>query len=428
MGGVYVIGSYSTKFGKWIEKSYKDLTRMAYLGVLEDAGISAQDIEFLWFSSSGMGLSVPPTKDDPGIQGQMNVRGHVCFAPLVNEGLFPKRIPCINVEGACASGSLAFHGAYKDILSGSCQVSLALGVEKTVYPKHPAMVLQAFAGGVDVAELGNLIKQYSAIGKECGKVWPEGGSHTLFMDTYSTQAAWHMWKHGTTREQLAMVASKNHFHGSLNPLAQYRFQISVEKVLEDYEVSWPLTRSMCAPMGDGAAAAILCSEEYLKGLPASIQKRAVKVLASVISGGHERDIAEPSLSNWAALRAYKMAGIGPQDVDLAEVHDATAFCEIYQAEMMGFCPFGQGGKFIESGATRYDGAKPINVSGGLESKGHPIGATGLSMINEITTQLRGEAGERQVKKAEIGLVENGGGVVSTEEFCCGITILQKSDL
>lgn len=252
-------------------------------------------------------------------------------------------------------------------------------------------------------------------------------SHTIFMDTYATQAAWHMWKYGTTREQLAIAASKNHFHGSLNPLAQYQFEIPVGKVLADYEVSWPLTRSMCAPMGDGGAAAILCSEEYLKGLPDSIKRRAVKVLASVISSGHERNIAEPSLSHWAAQRAYQIAGIGPKDIDCAEVHDATAFSEIYQAEMMGFCPIGEGGKLVESGATRFDGSIPINTSGGLESKGHPIGATGLSMIHEIVMQLRGEAGKRQVKDAEFGLVENGGGVVSFEEFCCGVTILQKGN-
>lgn len=428
MGEVYLIGSYSTKFGRYPDHSIKELTKMAYLGVMEDAGIPAEDIEFLWYSNCGWGISMPPSENDPGFQGQMNVRGHVAFAPLINEGLFPKRIPCINVEGACASGSLALHGACKDILSGSTQVSLALGAEKTYFPKHPAVILQAFTGGVDVSELPRLIEQYKAIADECGKEWLEGVSHTLFMDTYATQAAWHMWKHGTTREQLAIAASKNHLHGSLNPLAQYQFEVPVEKVLNDYEVSWPLTRSMCAPMGDGAAAAIVCSREYLKNLPAKIQARAVKVAASIISGGHERDIAQPSLSNWAAIRAYKAAGLGPEDVDLAEVHDATAFCEIYQAEMMGFCPIGGGGKFIESGATRFDGAKPINCSGGLESKGHPIGATGLSMVNEIVTHLRGEAGARQVKNAEVGLVENGGGVVSVEEFCCGITILQKADV
>ena len=141
---------------------------------------------------------VPPAGDDPGIQGQQNVRGHVAFAPLVNEGLFPKRVPCINVEGACASGSLAFHGAYKDILSGTTQVSLALGVEKTVYPKYPSMVIQAFAGGIDLSEIQRLIDQYQKVAAECGKEWKPRVSNTIFMDTYATQAAWHMWKYGTT--------------------------------------------------------------------------------------------------------------------------------------------------------------------------------------------------------------------------------------
>ena len=152
----------------------------------------------------------------------------------------------------------------------------------------------------------------------------------------------------------------------------------------------------------------------------------MKVCASVLSSGMHRSINEPSLSKWAADRAYQMAGVGPQDIHVAEVHDATSFCEIYQAEMMGFCPMGKGGEFIESGATMIDGIIPINTSGGLVSKGHPIGTTGLSMIYEIATQLREEAQQRQVKNARIGLIENGGGVISVEEMACGVTILVKS--
>ena len=191
-------------------------------------------------------------------------------------------------------------------------------------------------------------------------------------------------------------------------------------------VSYPLTRSMCAPIGDGGAAAILCSEDYLKSQPPEIQKRAVKVLASAMSSGKHRDISEPSLSQWAAERAYEIADIQTKDIDVAEVHDATSFCEIYQVEMLGFCPIGEGGKFIESGATKMDGPIPINTSGGLVSKGHPVGSTGLSMIYEIITQLRGEADSRQVNNARIGLTENGGGVISTEEFACSINIFQKT--
>jgi len=413
---VYVIGSYSTRFKKWLDKSMKDLTRDTYLGVLEDAEMKdGRDIEFAWFGNCAMG----------SLWNQHNVRGHVCMSPLVDEGLFPERIPLMNVEGACATASMAFHGAWKDILSGQCDVSLAMGVDK-FYHSNMELVLSAYEQGIDIEDKQRLITEYETVGQECGREFKITPGSTIFMDTYAMQACWHMWKWGTTQEQIAIGASKNHYYGSLNPKAQYQFEVPVEKVLEDYLVSYPLTRSMCAPIGDGGAGAILCSEDYLKSQPPEVQKRAVKVIASAMSSGKHRNIAEPSLSKYAADRAYQTAGIGPQDIDVAEVHDATSFCEIYQVEMLGFCPMGEGGKFIESGATKLDGSIPINTSGGLVSKGHPVGSTGLSMIYEIITQLRGEAGPRQVPNARIGLTENGGGVISTEEFSCCVTILQKS--
>jgi len=413
---VYVIGSYSTRFKKWLDKSMKDLTRDTYLGVLEDAGMKdGRDIEFGWFGNCAMGT----------LWDQHNVRGHVCMSPLVEEGLFPERVPLINVEGACATASMAFHGAWKDILSGQCDVSLAMGVDK-FYHSDMELVLSAYEQGIDIGDKDRLITEYETVGQECGREFKITPGSTIFMDTYAMQACWHMWKWGTTQEQIAIGASKNHYHGSLNPKAQYQFEVPVEKVLEDYMVSYPLTRSMCAPIGDGGAGAILCSEDYLASQPPEVRKRAVRVLASSLSSGKHRSIEEPSLSNYAAKRAYRTAGIGPQDIDVAEVHDATSFCEIYQVEMLGFCPIGEGGKFIESGATKLDGSIPINTSGGLVSKGHPVGSTGLSMIYEIVTQMRGEAGPRQVSNAQIGLTENGGGVISTEEFSCCVTVLQKT--
>ena len=413
---VYVIGSYSTRFKKWLDKSMKDLTRDTYLGVLEDARMKdGRDIEFAWFGNCAMGT----------LWNQHNVRGHVCMSPLVEEGLFPERVPLINVEGACATASMAFHGAWKDILSGQCDVSLAIGVDK-FYHSDMELVLSAYEQGIDIGDKDRLITEYETVGQECGREFKITPGSTIFMDTYAMQACWHMWKWGTTQQQIAIGASKNHYHGSLNPKAQYQFEVSVEKVLEDYTVSYPLTRSMCSPIGDGGAAAILCSEDYLASQPPEVRKRAVRVLASSLSSGKHRNIEEPSLSNYAANRAYRMAGIGPQDIDVAEVHDATSFCEIYQVEMLGFCPTGEGGKFIESGATKLDGSIPINTSGGLVSKGHPVGSTGLSMIYEIVTQMRGEAGPRQVPNAQIGLTENGGGVISTEEFSCCVTVLQKT--
>ncbi len=415
MENAYVIGVYSTQFKRWPELTNKQLARQAFTGVLEDVGWqSGEHIENAYFSNCGMGV----------LWDQDSVRGNCMFAPLVEEGLYPERVPVINVEGACSSGSLAFHLAWKDILSGVHDVALAFGLDK-FYHQDGAKLMEAFEHGIDREEKSRLIAEYKAVAAECGREFEQRPGHTLFMETYAMQACWHMWKYGTTREQIAIGASKNHYNGSLNPKAQYQFEVPVEKVLADYEVSYPLTRSMCAPIGDGAAAAILCSERFFKTLPASVRERAVKVKSSVIASGKHRPVAEQGLTGWAANRAYKMAGLGPDDIDVAEVHDATSFCEIYQAEMLGFCPVGKGGQFIESGATMLDGKIPINTSGGLVSKGHPIGATGLSMVYEIVCQLRGEAGPRQVKNAVTGLIENGGGVISVEEMLCGVTILQK---
>jgi len=415
LNNAYIVGTYSTQFKKWPDRSGKELTRDAFLGVLKDAQMDdGGAIENAYFSNCGMGI----------IWDQDLVRGHVMFGPMVEEGLFPERVPVVNVEGACSSGSMALNCAWKDILSGVHDVSLALGMDK-FYHEDKKRVMTAFEHGIDREEKDRLISEYQAVGAECGKEIFFGPNRSIFMDTYAMQACWHMKKWGTTQRQIAIGASKNHYNGSLNPKAQYQFKVPVDKVLEDYEVSYPLTRSMCAPIGDGAAAAIVCSERFLKSLPKEVQERAVLIKASALSSGKHRPISEPSLSKWACDSAYKMSGLGPDDIDVAELHDASSYCEIYQAEMMGFCPIGEGGKFIESGATMLDGKIPVNTSGGLVSKGHPIGATGLSMIYEIATQLRGEAGPRQIKDAHIGLIENGGGVISVEEFACAVTILQK---
>ena len=415
MTDVWLIGAHSTKFGKRPEDSFRDLTRETYEGVLQDAGLeNGDDIEFGWFGNCGMGTF-----------GQRNIRGQVCFVPLVREGRFPERVPMINVEGGCATATMAFNGAFKDIASGNAELSLAIGVEKTFVPDDPARTMEIFEGGIDQLDPEEWHEYYRQASNATGKPFdPNGGGGTVFMDTYAMQAAYHMKRWGTTREQIAAGASKNHWHGSMNPNAQYRFEVSVEKALEDREISWPLTRAMCAPIGDGAAAALLCSEDYLRAQPRAVQDRAVKVRASQLTGGKYRSFDEPGLSRMAAQKAYKQAGLAPKDVDIAEVHDATSFCEIYQAEMMGFCDDGTGGRYVESGATRLGGERPINLSGGLVSKGHPVGATGLSMIHELCLQLRGEAGARQAEGARIALAENGGGVIGFDEAACAVTILE----
>ncbi len=417
MRNVYVIGTACTPFGKHEQQSFQDLARWAYTDLLLDCGLDANGarlIEQAWFGNCGMGQ-----------WGQGGIRGQVVFTPLVEDGLFPERVPMINVEGGCATASFAFHGAWKDVLSGEAEVSLAIGVEKLVSPDDPARTEAIFATGIDQLDRQKWLDYYARAGAEAGKPFETGPGRTVFMDTYAMQAAWHMKAYGTTQRQIAVGASKNHHHGSLNPKAQYRFEVSVEEVLADREISFPLTRAMCSPLGDGAAAALLCSEDALANFPREVQSRAVLVRTSQLSGGKYRRLDEPGLSRIAADKAYAKTGLGPSDMHLAEVHDATSFCEIYQLEMLRLCDEGQGGRFVESGATALGGRLPVNVSGGLVSKGHPVGATGLSMVYEVCQQLRGEAGARQVKGASLGLIENGGGVMGFDEAACAIHILEK---
>jgi acetyl-CoA acetyltransferase len=240
------------------------------------------------------------------------------------------------------------------------------------------------------------------------------------MDTYAMQAKWHMWKYGTAAADRRQRA-KNPVR-ALNDKAQYRFQMTTESVLQDRPVSYPLTAPCARRSATRGGAALL--EGISPKLPAAVKERAIRI-AGVFSGGKYRKLDEPGLTRAASDKAYKMAGLGPEDIDVAEVHDATSFCEIYQCEMLRFCPEGEGGKFVESGATGPGGKLPVNTSGGLVSKGHPVGATGLSMLAELAAQLRGEAGQRQVKGAEIALAENGGGVIGMEEAVASVVILQR---
>ncbi|MEM7267824.1 MAG: thiolase family protein, partial [Pseudomonadota bacterium] len=284
MTDVFIIGAHSTPFGKRPADSFRDLTRETYLGVVADAGLeTGEDIEFAWFGNCGMGTF-----------GQGNIRGQTCFTPLVREGLFPERVPMINVEGGCATASMALNGAVKDVASGAARVSLAIGVEKTFIKDDPEKTQEVFNGGIDQLDAHEWHAYYAEAAAEVGKPFdPNAGGGTIFMDTYAMQATWHMQRYGTTQAQIAAGASKNHWHGSMNPNAQYRFEVSVEDALADREISFPLTRSMCAPIGDGAAAAIVCDADYLAAQPQTVQDRAVRVLACEMSGGKYRRFDEP---------------------------------------------------------------------------------------------------------------------------------------
>lgn len=416
MDDVYIIGGYSTVFGRRPNDDHRALAREAVVGALADAGLGkSAPVDQAYFGNCLMHR-----------ERQTMIRGQTAMLPLFEAGVLPERMPVVNVEGACATGSLALHGAWKDILSGLSEVTLAVGVEKLFDPKDPAAMLREIAGGFDQLDVARWMEAYAAAAKTVQAEWAPTPDRSVAMDTYGVQAAIHMHRFGTTQRHIAAAAAKNHNYGAQNQKAQYRFRMTVDDVLADRPVSGPFTRAMCAPIGDGASAAVLCSHAHLARLPQEVRARAVRIRASVISGGKYRTMDEPGLSRVAADRAYALAGIGPEDVDLAEVHDATSFCELYQMEMLRLCPDGEGGPFVASGATGPGGRLPVNTSGGLVSKGHPIAASGLSMISEIITQLRGEAGSRQVPDARIGLIQNGGGVIGLEEAVCGVTILERA--
>jgi len=417
MRDVYVVAVGMIQFGKYPDKGIKDLTAMAMKNLFDHSPVDQSAIEAAWMSNAGWGMSA----------GQHCIRGQVALAPLgIGE------IPIMNVENACAGGSSAFQGAWLGIAAGVHEVALAVGAEKTFVPRDAdpetkKKGFESFLAGTDVEVTTKLIKEMQAEAEkrrrqleESGKLkkGEGGGARSPFMDIYSTASRAHMSRYGTTQRQLAVIAAKNHYHGSLNPDAQYRMTMTVEEVLGDRLVSHPLTRAMCAPMGDGAAAAILVSGDALERLT---DARPVKVRASVLASGSTRTGGQ---SKAAAQKAYEMAGVGPEDIDTAEVHDATAFGELAQTEGLGFCGEGEGGPYAESGATKLGGAKPINTSGGLECRGHPIGATGLAQIAEIVYQLRGYAGQRQVEGARLGLTQNGGGFIGNGEAALAIHILE----
>ncbi len=409
---VYVIGVGMIRFGKHPDKSVKQLTALALESLLADSPPDIKkDIESVWFSNTLWGQTT----------GQHSIRGQVALAPLGIQGL-----PIMNVENGCGGATSALHGAWMSIKAGINDVVLALGVEKVWFPEDKAKMFSWFMSGMDVEFSRGIIAAFqeqaaASKGEKKSSGGGEGGSHSPFMDVYGMGARMHMERYGSTQKQLAIISAKNHYHGSLNPLAQYQKAMSVDEVLAEPSVAYPLTRSMCAPIGDGAAAAIVCSERALKRYP---DARPVKILASVLASGAFPDSGLEPIGMRLSKRAYEQAGLGPEEIDLAEVHDATAFGELLQCEELGFCPEGEGGILAESGDTTLGGRMPVNTSGGLECRGHPIGASGLAQIHELVTQLRGEAGARQVEGARIAMSENGGGFIGMEEAAMCIHILE----
>ncbi len=411
MANTYIAGVGMIRFAKYPDRTVRDMAEEAIKLVLEDAGLAAGDIQAVYFSNTFWGM----------FANQHSIRGQV-----IMRGMGVDRIPVVNVENACAGASTALYLACMDIQSGAHDLALVIGSEKITSP-NKLLSLSAYASAMDVENFEKHMEEIQQIGKTFKMDIPEeagppGEGRSVFMDAYAMGARWHMNKYHSTQRQLAVICSKNHRHGSLNPLAQYQSEMSVEQVLADKVVTYPLTRAMCAPVGDGAAAAIVCSQKQLRKMK---DARPVKIRASVLGQGSDRDLDGEDIGQRLSKEAYRAAGLGSRDIDLAELHDATAWAELHQTEVMGFCPEGDGGPFAESGATVIGGSKPINTSGGLECRGHPIGASGLAQIYELVAQLRGDAGPRQVEKARIGLAENGGGNIGIEEAIMCIHILEK---
>lgn len=412
MEDIYVVGVGMTPFGRLLDTSIKDMTRQAVEAALADARLEADALQGAYFANASQGH----------MEGQQMIRGQVALRAMGIGG-----IPVTNVENACASGSSAFSLAVNFIRAGEGDVALAVGAEK-MYSRDRDLMFSVFDSAWDVHEAEAIRERLLRLGE--GIEPPPGSTspkpYSVFMDVYAAFSRFHMKRFGTTQRQLAAVAAKNHRHSVHNPLSQYRDPYTIEEVLAAPPITYPLTVPMCSPISDGAAAAVLCSAAGLKRLSLDAG-RAIRVLASVVGTGSDRDPAkvEEHCTAVAARRAYERAGVGPKDISVAEVHDATAMGEIIQIENLGFCGFGEGGPFSERGETAIGGRIPVNPSGGLESKGHPVGATGLGQVHELVTQLRGEAGARQVEGARIALAENGGGLQGIEEAVACVTILAR---
>jgi acetyl-CoA acetyltransferase len=410
----YILGSYATNVGKFPDRGPRELTRDAYLGVLADARLTDTDaIGGAWFGNMLMEN-----------QRQPYLKGQLCFAPLVTEGLFPRGVAITNVEGGCATGSQAFNNALREVQSGHSDVALAIGVEKMVDPDNPRAALRGMEGALDWMDPQSWRDLYQRTAAANDMAFETGPERGVAMDLYGLWAHSHMRAYGTTPEHLAIAAAKNHTNSVHNPRAQYRFPLTAEQVLSDRMVSDPLTRAMCAPIGDGAAAVLVCSQKYLDRAPAEVRSRAVRILANEIACGvFDVSWEDDRAPVMAGRQAFQTAGLKPHDIDLVELHDASSFAEIHVLEDLGFCGRGEGGEYTASGATAIDGDLPVNASGGLVSRGHPIGATGLMMLNEIAIQLRGEAIGNAVANPRYGLAENGGGVIGNDNAVCSVTIL-----
>ena len=378
MSDVYILGVDMIKFGRFPDRSVPNIGAEAALMALDDAGLSIEDMQALYCGNLGQAS---------GMVGQR-----------ILQEIGQTGIPVVNCANACATGATAFREAWTSIKAGLYDVVLAVGVE----------------------QMGKGLLGGTGAGKGIPK---EGllGSGTM-PAVFAEAGMEHSRNHGTTFEQFAKISVKNHHHSTMNPKAMYQIETPLEDVMNAEMISYPNTKLMCSVNVDGSAAAVLVSEKKAKELG---MERAVKVKASIITSDpyQERDLVMPDVNTCtrkAAKEAYEMAGVGPEDINLVELHDCFATAEMLHYENLGLCKDGEAGRMIDDGEVELGGRVPVNVSGGLLSKGHPLGATGIANIYEVSTHLRGEAGERQVEGARLGLTH-----VIGLGSACGIHILEK---
>ena len=408
MGRPVVAGVGMTRFGKHLDTGLKALGREPLLAALADAGIEKDDLEAAFVGNAMAGL----------ITGQECIRGQVV---LRSAGI--GAIPVVNVENACASASTALHQACAMVSAGVYDVVLALGVEKLYHPDKKRS-FAAIGSAVDTEEIAKIIEALKQAASAQGASKASSGAgekRSMFMDFYAMAARRHMERYGTTARQFAGVAAKNAKHGSLNPKAQFQEALSIDDVLASPMIAEPLTRPMCSPIGDGAAAAVIVSEKKAREIGVS---KPVYVDACVLRSGWDHGPDEPGTVEVCVREAYEKAGVGPQDLDVIECHDASAPAELMYYEEFGLCKPGEGGALIDSGATQLGGRIPVNTSGGLLRKGHPVGATGLAQIVELVEQLRGQSGARQVAGARVGMAQNGGGNIGIDAAAMCATVVK----
>lgn len=388
MRDVIVSGIGMTNFGKFLDRNNKSLAEEAVAAALKDAGITPDQVEQVVYGNSAAGV----------ITGQEMIRAQSALRDTGLDGA-----PMFNIENACASSSSGFHLAWLMIASGQAECAIVVGSEKMTH-EDKAVSFKAFAGGVDIDE-----------------PLPEGfkaGSGSIFMDIYAVKARKFLAANGGTPEDFAQVVVKSRHAGSLNPIAQFRQPTTVEEVMQSRTISDPLTLFMCSSIGDGATAIVLTSEDFAK----TLDTPKIKVRASAVVSAKAHD-AKELVAVTASRKAYEIAGIGPEDLDVVELHDATAPAELIHYENIGLCAPGDAVKLLRSGDTAVGGRLPVNPSGGLMSRGHPIGATGAAQIIELVQHLRGTAGARQTEGAKVALAENNGGQLAGDSAVAVVTIL-----